>query len=164
MSNLLKMMMAGAAEVKYRYFRLNCTANNGDATFVTIGEIDWMVNGTAHPTSAMTTNTAPSPLVASASGIQGADEPYRAYDNSTGFWQDDVTTGWVKIDLGAGNEITPTSAKVAYENIGAPGRMVKDFTLEGSNTGSFSGEETILKTVTGETGWAAGGETREFTF
>ena len=39
----------------------------------------------------------------------------------------------------------------------------KDFTLEASNTGSFSGEEDTLLTVTGSTGWSAS-ETREWEF
>ena len=42
-------------------------------------------------------------------------------------------------------------------------RSPKDWTLEASNTGSYGGEETVLDTVSGVTGWSAS-EIKSYTF
>jgi hypothetical protein len=70
---------------------------------------------------------------------------HNAFDNNTATrWASNMgATGWLKYDLGAGNEAAvcryriygPTSADCAHS-----------WTFEGSNTGTFGGEETILDT------------------
>lgn len=85
----------------------------------------------------MTSNTAPSSLVASASGQYGAGyEAYRAFDgnlNSTWIGTGNLKTGWIQIDYGVSSpkivnilEITGRNSTVLTDN-------VKDFNILGSN-------------------------------
>jgi hypothetical protein len=157
-------MMGGSGAVQtYRYLLLDVTANNGDGSYMQVRELKWFVGATDNPTSAMTSANAPSPLVVSASSSTGGDDPFMAYDDGAAKWQAGASTGWIKLDLGDGAGITPTSLRLTAKAGGDVNRAPKDFTMEGSNTGSFSGEETVLKTVTGETSWGAG-EERTYTF
>ena len=62
------------------------------------------------------------------------------------------TTGWVGQDFGSGNAKAINGYRILYNqatNAYAP----KDWTIEASNTGAFSGEEVTLDTRTGETTW-----------
>lgn len=165
MPNVFRMMMAaagaGGAEA-FRYFRLNCSDNNGNGSFTQVGELQIMVGATAYPTVDMTGPSAPSPLVASANEDSNG-VAWGAFNTvTTAPWIAIGVGGWLKIDLGSGNEIVATSVKVSAGAFDT-NRQVKDFTIEGSNTGSFGGEETVLTTVTGATGWSAN-EEREFVF
>lgn len=147
----------------YRYLQINITAANSDP-FYEITGLQFLVGATAYPTSSMTSNTTPSPLVASASSDIGAPyTPFAAFDSSI------ASRGWIsgtgdgtdylRIDLGAGNGISPDSAKVAPS--GLIGRAPKDFTFEGSNDASIW---TVLNTQTGlTTGWTLN-TYRTFTF
>ena len=75
-------------------------------------------------------------------------------------WVSDATaTQWVKIDLASAKTIRFIWLKASAttpEN--APGT----WQLEGSATGAFAGEETVLKIVAGDSAWAAN-ERRRFT-
>lgn len=151
----------------YRYFRFQVTASNGQA--ITLGELEILVDSTPYPTANMTSNTTPEPLVVTFSSAQVP--AYKAFDGgNTGsgndWWypvESQSYPEWLQIDLGAGNEIAPTSFKLyappANTNMN---RTPKDFSLLASNTGNFSGEEVTLRSVTGQTGWSFG-EVREFT-
>ncbi|MEE9557281.1 MAG: hypothetical protein V3V76_08475 [Candidatus Adiutricales bacterium] len=117
--------------------------------------------GTTDLVPVMTSDTTPSG-VCSASTVFGAgSEAFRAFDEASDEWltQNGVSTGWVQYQF--------TSGQVAFavrlqcgNNVT---QMIRDFTVEGSNTGAFSGEETILATVTNETGWSIN-EKRTFDF
>jgi hypothetical protein len=90
------------------------------------------------------------------SGHHGRD------DNTGTDWvnTNGVKVGWWQCGTPAKrtvNKLTIT-ARTTYQN-----ESPKDFTLEASNTGAFSGEETTLLTVTGETGWGSS-EKREWEF
>lgn len=132
-------------------------------------------NGLVKPTTAagsdvsptMTSNTAPSPYVISASSedVSGNLGPaWRASDNSvaSGFgWR--ATTGagsWWKIDFGSSTSVgsyTITSRTDTAAN------QPTAWTLQGSATGSFSGEQTTVDTQSGIT-WSGGaGEAKTFT-
>lgn len=156
-----------AAGTAYRYFRLAFTANNGDA-HSQVGEWELFdAEATEHPASDMSDNSTPSPLVAS--DDQSSAKAYRCFDGSPadGFVAElnSATSGWWKIDLGSGNEIVLSKVQITcgqHPTVSLPPRMIKDFTVEGSNTGAFSGEEEVLITVTGATGWSEG-EEREYT-
>jgi hypothetical protein len=94
----------------YRYFRLWVTAKQ--YSYVAVQDFRVSPDGgtTTYPTVNMTSNTAPSPLVALSSGAQGSNYNWNAFNgNGSNFWLSDVTTVpvWVGIDLGAGNELTP---------------------------------------------------------
>ena len=75
-------------------------------------------------------------------------------------WGLSTATGWLKIDLGSGNEIELDHYTITESASAATNNAPKDWTLEGSNTGSFSGEEEIIDTVTGVT--FAASETQTF--
>lgn len=152
----------GTAAQTYRYFRLDVSGSDG-GTRVRVGDLEIVAGGVDYPTSAMTSNTAPSPLVASASSEDSPRDAWRAFNKTTGgdpeeeWWSTAGAPQWVQIDLGSGNEIAPSSIKLtapAANTQHAP----SDFTLEASNTGSFGGEEDTLLTVTGETSWGASEE------
>jgi len=108
----------------------------------------------------MTSNVLPVPYVASASSSFGAgNAPWEAFDGfvspaGLAGWitVSGTPTGWLKIDLGSTKTFTQyiiaPSGNVAFESV-----YPKDWTFEGSNTGDFTGEETILDTQTGITGW-----------
>ena len=144
----------------FRYFRIDITLNNGGPN-VRIANTKLFAEAVETPSAAMTSNTAPSPLVASASADDGAGSlPFNAFDDDLSlYWgTPSVTTGYLQLDVGSGNEFALTSVKITAPNAGIMTPLPKDFTIEGSNTGSFSGEETLLKTVTGETGWSTSEE------
>lgn len=83
-----------------------------------------------------------------------------AFDNNTGTnWY--VYTSfpeWVKIQLGAAKK----AAKLRMYN-GTTAESPKSFTLQGSNTGAFTGEQTTLLTVSNYT-WSGAGVWAEWEF
>lgn len=104
------------------------------------------------PAAAMTANNAPSPLVALADSEYSASySAYLAFNNSTADRWTSASTlpHWIQIDLGVGNEIIPN--RFRYVNLNSGGDYtLKDFTIQGSNAGTFSGEQVTLLTKTGE--------------
>ena len=160
----MRMAAAGRGGTAYRYFRCNVTQNNGNA-YLSCVEFQVMVGASSYPTTIgnMTSNTAPSPLVASASTTAAGDDPWHAFNNVlTGVkWQtNSVQTGWLKIDLGSGNEQVATAFKYTNQSGGdAAARAPNDFTFEGSNNDS---DWDVLYTVTDATGWGQN-ETRTYT-
>jgi hypothetical protein len=56
------------------------------------------------------------------------------------------TTPWLQIDLGAGNGITPTAVLVGPDGDSGASIYIRNFTFSGSNTGTFTGEQTLLYT------------------
>tara|TARA_R110000823_G_scaffold30436_6_gene87321 strand:+ start:12298 stop:13410 length:1113 start_codon:yes stop_codon:yes gene_type:complete len=141
----------------YRYFRLNITANNGHARGGSIGELEIFANTCEFPAANMSSNTAPSPLVASASNSEVGNIEYKAFNGSASGWYTQTSAGvpqWLQIDLGSGNGIAPTSFSITENSENPSTAAPKDFTLSGSDDGNFSGEETVLKTVTGQTSWS----------
>ena len=145
----------GGGGTAYRYFRLSVSDAN-DANFMIVETFYLSPDGgaTKYPNSigTMTSNSAPSPLVASASSENDASyAAWKAFDNnSTNRWQSTLggeEPSWLKIDLGAGNEIAPNHAYI--ESLSAYHAV--DFKIEGSNTGAFSGEEEVLQNITGNT-------------
>ena len=97
----------------------------------------------------MSSNTAPSPLVASASEDTGtgAELAFKAFDDDINtHWQtaNGTVTGHLIIDLGSGNGIAPTSFRLGAPE--TPDRPPNDFTIQGSNNGT---DYTVLTTYTG---------------
>lgn len=115
--------------------------------------------------SNMTSLSTPYPFVADHSSYYITLEAFRAFDNLLDVGEYWLTTGsvtgWLEIYIG------PAPKVLAYYDIWVntipeADRAPKAWTMLGSNTGSFSGEETTLDTVTDETGWSSG-EDRRFT-
>lgn len=155
--------------IPYRFFRLTATAwfANGSGPSHAPGSTgvvriaEWEIydaTNTKFPTSVMTTNSAPSPLVASArSVLSGGFEAFHAFDgnpsDATRYISDATTTGteWLQIDLGSGNTAAAKYFKIAPDaavTTPASNYMV-DFHIDGSMTGAFAGEETRVLTRTG---------------
>jgi hypothetical protein len=141
---------AGRSVVGYRYFRLTITRVNAGGEFVQAYNFRPLVGASVYPTD-MTSNSAPSPLVASASSE--VEAAYRAFDsNPSGTrWRAAViadgsgyvgTESYVQIDLGAGNGILADAVLLD----GTLAHYPKDFTVSGSNDGSAW---DVLLSVTG---------------
>ncbi len=134
----------------YRYFRLRSFVSATGSGNIMIAGFRLYTGtgrgGTAYP-GTMTTNTAPSPYVISGkyNGYSGY-EVYKAFDtdnSNTFYWTlstpNTVAAEWVTIDCGA--SVTIQSA--AYYQ-GQPSYYVSTFSLYGSATGAFAGEETLV--------------------
>lgn len=150
---------------KHRYFNNTPVANASGKVFThDIGKINTLSikelvkNRSFEPIftwyeTNMTSNTAPSPLVASASSINGSlYEPFRAFDGITvdgttyNTWataSNQHLESWVKLDFGTERKVNIVALSARrIENID---QMPKTFTIEGSNDntqwtelGSFS--------------------------
>lgn len=145
-----------------RYLRVNVTALNGDG-YLEMADVRFYVGATTYPTVNMTSDTAPSPLVASTNSniVPGTTDAYTAFDSSptVSRWHSNNPAPpiWLQIDLGAGNEIAPTGIHIIPLFGGGFNRTPSAFEVLGSNTGSFSGEQTTFYSVSGlTTGWSAG--------
>lgn len=167
MTGILNTLLCRGADAAttYRYLRLTMTAGaSGD--YYELAEVQWMVSSTAYPTSSMTSNSAPSPLVASASSTQSTYSAYLAFNGvvaARGWISNNAnpSTEWIKIDLGSGNGIAPTSIKIAPYATGGYNRYPTAFSCEGSNDNTTF--TTLYSTSGVTTGWS--NQTfREFTF
>ena len=100
----------------------------------------------------MTNDTTPSPFVASASNDRGGLTPaYKAFDGvDAQRWEAYPISlpQWLKIDLGTAYLVG--SYKLLGHTVGSQGSP-KAWTLEGSSSGSFSGEQTTVDTQTNQT-------------
>ena len=140
---------AGSAisSTTYRYFKMNVT-DVASSSYVAVGEWELYAGLTKNPTAAMTSNSAPSPLVASSDSDTGtgANLAYFGFDNSIStHWQtaNTVVTAYLKIDLGSGNEIALD--KIGLGSPETADRTPNDFTIQGSNNDS---DYTTLATYT----------------
>ena len=134
--------------------------------------IDIATSGLIKPTSASGGNqiAAHSGSYSSASGTISASgefgSPYFAYAACDGNTADDnhcwlpgAPTGWLKYAFAA----PKTIASYAITSLATrEARAPKNFALEGSNTGAFTGEQTALGTQTNVTNWT-GTQTKTFT-
>ena len=136
-----------ASTTTYRYLKIDVT-EIASTSYLALQEMEYYVGATLYPTQTMTSNTAPSPLVASANSDNVGNEAYFAFnDVLTGAdWltANTVVTGYLKIDLGSGNGIAPTSFRLGAPE--TPDRTPNDFTIQGSNNDS---DWTILATYAG---------------
>lgn len=173
--------------VDYRFYRVDVQDNNGGNVLI-IGEIEFglleyekkhllqsnnkiysleTINSDWYNTN-MTSNTTPSPLVASASGIQGSYDAWKAFNgtvtNYTDGWATPtgVTRGWVQIKFGEPKVFTKVkiTSKPTANIGGVSSAPPKDFNILGSNNGV---DFEILAEIKNQTNWGVP-ETREFTF
>lgn len=113
----------------------------------------------------MTSNTSPSPYLASASSIwNGTYEPYKAFNGTNTANTDAWITvggtikGWILLDFGS--PISCNQIKLTSRAGDTANACPKDFTITASNDGVVF--EEILS-ITGQTKWTLN-ETRKFTF
>lgn len=154
----------------YRYFRLRflrwvfAGGSPGTSGDVRASEFQLFEAGSSgdiqFPLSRMSSNTAPAPLVASASSSNGSFPAWGAFTRATSDssrWISGSGGGvqWLQIDLGAGNGCLPTSFKLAPDGAVGSGYYPFEIELLASNTGAFSGEETQLYYANNlSSGWA----------
>ena len=101
----------------------------------------------------MTSNNSPSPYVASANNELEGKAAYRAFDGSNSVWGSSGTSGWLKLDYGAGNApVLIGYAIKSYEDPAFQNVMPKNWTFKGSNNDT---DWTTLDTRTNITGWTA---------
>lgn len=141
---------AGGPEA-FRYFLLDVTVSNS-GVIMFVNDLRYRSGGTYYPTVNMTSDSAPSPLVASASSDDANNVASFAFNANThnGWAPDRPGVGWNKLDLGSGNGIVLDEVRILPDPADGA-RSPNTFTVEGSNTGAFSGEETVLITRSGIT-------------
>jgi len=134
----------------FRYLRLEIVTGS----YFELTDLRFIASLTRYPTVNMTTNSAPSPLVASASSTHLGGSPtypqfdaFNAFDASSSSRWHSTTGGshWIQIDLGTGNEIRPNSLAMTVIS-GSGDRRPTSLIVKGSNTGAFSGEDETLYT------------------
>lgn len=147
-------------ENTYRYLRFTITSTAGATAIAILWELDYSADGgsTWLPSTTMTSNSGPSPLVASAdSEFSSSYLAYKAFDNSdagdTNRWTSANTAmpHWIQIDLGAGNGILPNRVRWKVYNSGSDYSPTAG-NIKGSNTGSFAGEEVTIHSFSGLSG------------
>lgn len=152
---------AGGNSTSCRYLRLTIASTAGATSIAILWEVDWSNDGgsTLYPSSNMTTNSAPSPLVALAdSEFDSSFRAFQAFDgNNATRWTsaNSAMPHWIQVDLGAGNAIAPNWIRWRVYNDGTDYSPASG-SVKGSNTGSFSGEETTFHTFSGLSGNADG--------
>lgn len=97
----------------------------------------------------------------STSSDQASFEAWRAFDKTTGSWaSNSTTTAHIQYQFGSAKTIASYTVKSGN---GFATAAPNTWTLKGSNTGSFGGEEVTLDSQSSQSGWTAGGQTRTFT-
>ena len=140
----------------------------GSTAINTLGTINspfslMMESGTLlNAITGMYAENAPSPLVALASSeVNSSNEAWNAFDlSSTTAWLAATNSGWLQIDLGAGNAVVSTAYSIQATISGDLTFMMTGWTLSGSNNGS---SWTILDTESGITWTALQTQTWSFT-
>ena len=160
-----------ANDTAYKYYKFNCTANNGDNTYLQLYEIEFGVAVNQSATLAdLTTAT-------SGSAISWSKLSSDEYTGAKAFDEDKTTANsrWLAsladsmFVVYKFNEATAVNAVSVYggsDYLGgadSSNRAPKAWTFSGSQTGE-DGSWTILDAQTDETGWASDGEDRYYQF
>jgi len=149
----------------YRYFRVyidhwvagGTPDSEAVANPVRVNEFVIQSGGTDYPTADMTTYNAPSPYVSDSASQHNSFPNWKAFDGAA----DDrwiIEAGvafpkWLQIDMGSGVTLTPNQWQIKPDSAVSLGYYITDMRLYGSVYGTFDGEETLLDTETGITGW-----------
>jgi hypothetical protein len=139
-------------------FKATSWGSNG----VQIQEIEFVSAGPINLVPTMTDVDAPSGAVSSSSGQTGTNASWKLFDGTSSLWYSNGdTTQWVQYKFETAQRVTQVS--VTSANNGDYMRAPNEFTIVGSNTGAFAGEETLLLTVDGSEDFAQG-ETKTWNF
>lgn len=154
------------AATTYRYLRLLQTASQASG-YLECQRCNFIDADGAFIVPIMTSNSAPSPVVISASEAAFGTAAWMAFNRSTSNrWHTDTpsATEWLKVDLGSGNSARPAAVAISWGN--STTRFMPAFKVQGSNTGSFAGEEEDLFTSPTMTSssWLSNGQLRVFVF
>jgi len=140
----------------YRYFRLNITANNGDANTQVADLFLMYDNGSLDfAPHIMFAASNPYPFAASASSeVSSSFAAWHAFDGSigvAGYWLGSNSgVDWLKLDTGLGDTFLLDNYTIQVNSLGEPLRAPKDWTMEGSNDNS---SWTTVDTRTNQTAW-----------
>lgn len=143
--------------VAYRYWRLDVSANNGNAFYCTVAELALLdVSGVDVTSSA----SAEAGAATASSFANSSNRPSLAFDKlASSKWTSSTTTGWLQYDCGATTTIASMRLIGQYSNGDQATMAPKDFTLRGSD--AAGGPWTTVITRTGQTAWGAA-EVREY--
>lgn len=143
----------GGAVPAYRYIRLYITANNGDASYTGIGEIEMALSsgganvctgGMASASSQF--NTATGPTGASAAcGFDSIIGSSNGWVTAAG----SATPSWICYDFGVGNAKDIREIRL-FNQLNQYTRVPKDLIVQGSNDGSSFVD---IRSFSGLTGW-----------
>ena len=143
-----------APNLGYRYFRLYIDKVQTSLSSI-LALYTWdLYDGTTWRAVNMTSNTAPSPLVASM--INSSADAWKLHDGNNATqavgsnpYSSQVKSppDWHQLDVGSGNEFLPTKIRIAWYNTGGYDLTGEDFNLKGSNDGS---SWTLIKSWTGQ--------------
>lgn len=145
----------------YRFLRFEASKIISPNTTFRLVDAQWSSDGGTTWWPSMTANNLPAPFVASASVETSTDPAWKGMDGNTAntIWNTTQASdangnlspvAWLQIDFGSGNGLTPNRFRYYPTNSGGD-RTVVEGRLLGSTTGAFSGEEVVLKVITGET-------------
>ena len=146
----------------------NLSSWPGSTAITSVGTINspfslLMESGTLlNAVTQMYADNGPSPLVASASSeVNTLNQAWQAFDlNPNTAWLAATNSGWLQIDLGAGNAVVSTSYSIQATPSGDLTFMMTGWTFAGSNNGS---SWTTLDTETGISWTAQQTQTWSFT-
>ena len=143
----------------YRYFRLNITANNGDANTQVADLFLMYDNGSLDfAPHTMFAASNPYPFAASASSeVSSSFAAYKAFDGAISvsqYWLGSNSgVDWLKLDTGLGDSFLLDNYTIQVNSIPEPNRTPKDWTMEGSSDNSTW---NVLDTRTNQTSWGTG--------
>ncbi len=162
-NGLIAFYTGGYTSDTYRRMTIEANGNVGIATLnpdnlLAIG------GGSTYPPT-MTSNTTPAPYVASASTIFSTTyDAWKAFDSDpNSYWNTSIgnTSGWLKLDFGSTTSIGSYLIQSIATEVGG-NYAPKTWTLEGSATGAFAGEQTVVDTQTNAPAWG-NSEVRTYT-
>jgi|GEM_PF-3366986 len=148
---------------------MNTEIVNGKIQLKTIGTIKaGIYKSNAIPI--MNSNMSKGITVSASSEYSATYQAWKAFNgttlDSTDAWitANGQTVGWLKLDLGAGNEKAIAKYTITPRNhTSSLDASPKNWTFEASHTGAFAGEQIILDQQTDITGWSINTK-KEFTF
>ena len=130
---------------------LTCTVNGSPVDVSWSGTVTENAPAGSNILPVFTGYTSGSFTISASSEYGASFAAWKSVDGTTNYsgWlsTNGVTTGWLKIDCGSANAIG------SYLIVGVTGNGLKTWTLEGSNTGSFSGEQTTCDSKTNVPAW-----------
>ena len=144
---------AAATFSSYRYYRIISLESGGSNSSkrMALAELRLFAGfnqgSTEYPTSAMTSNSGPSPYSVTGGEYSSSYAKWKIFDksDSSWFWNLGATTStnWVEFDNGTAVSVKSASLRF-YKNFNDAVRI----DIEGSNTGNFSGEEAQVLSLT----------------
>lgn len=140
----------------FRYLRVYITANNGDATYTSIQEIEYSTTagGSDITTTGMATGQSDYTTTDNSYFAKAIDNNFTTAGGGAYVSKDNTYPHWGTVDLGAGNAQLPVEFRMWCQNYsGGPQRAPKDFKVQGSNDNTAW---TDIKAFTGVTTWTAG--------